>query len=84
MLIRTVRFSGFTLDVESACLMRDDKRQALSPKDFGVLHHLLAPCGRMIPHAELLETVWLGTVGPLPLALSRVSAQSTDVRLSRR
>lgn len=61
MLMGTFRFSGFTLDVEGACLLRDGERQPLSPKDFGVLHHLVAHRERVIPHAELLETVWRGT-----------------------
>jgi DNA-binding winged helix-turn-helix (wHTH) protein/tetratricopeptide (TPR) repeat protein len=61
MLMRSFRFAGFTLDVESACLLRDGERQPLSAKDFGVLHHLVAHRERVIPHAELLEVVWRGT-----------------------
>ncbi len=65
MLMRIFRFSGFTLDVERASLMRDGERRALSPKDFALLQHLVAHRERVIPHAELLETVWRGTaVGP--------------------
>ncbi len=65
MLMRIFRFSGFTLDVERASLVRDGERQALSPKDFGVLHHLVAHRERVVSHAELLDTVWRGTaVGP--------------------
>jgi DNA-binding winged helix-turn-helix (wHTH) protein len=59
--MRIFRFSGFTLDVESGCLSRDGERQPLSHKDFGVLQHLVAHRERVIPHAELLETVWRGT-----------------------
>src|SRR5262245_24916098 len=61
MLMRSFRFSGFTLDVERACLLRDGERQPLSPKDFGVLQHLVAHRERVIPHAELIESVWRGT-----------------------
>ena len=58
--IRAYRFSTFTLDVENARLLREGARQTLSPKDFGLLHHLVAHRGRVIPHAELLEVVWRG------------------------
>ena len=63
--IRTFRFFPFTLDVENACLVRDGARLELSPKDFALLHHLVAHRGRLVPHAELLGTVWRDTaVGP--------------------
>ncbi|MFD5570527.1 response regulator transcription factor [Streptomyces cadmiisoli] len=44
----TARFEAF----------RGERRLPLTPKEFGVLHHLMTRPGRVVPAEELLEHVW--------------------------
>jgi DNA-binding winged helix-turn-helix (wHTH) protein len=57
--------ASFVLDAERTQLIRDGVEQPLTPKDFALLHCLMAHAGRVVPHGELLQTVWRDvTVGP--------------------
>ncbi|GGK72192.1 winged helix-turn-helix domain-containing protein [Amphritea balenae] len=46
------------LDIESHELIIDDKRESLTPLEFGVIQHLLAKQGKAVSRSELLRDVW--------------------------
>ena len=46
------------LDPTNACLWCGGQRMTLWPKDFAVLHYLVAHPGQLVTKAELLDTVW--------------------------
>jgi TolB-like protein len=54
------RFSGFTLDLDKGTLKRADDPLFLRPKAFALLTHLARNVGRIVPKAELMDTVWPG------------------------
>ncbi|NOT54696.1 MAG: transcriptional regulator, partial [Deltaproteobacteria bacterium] len=51
-------FASFRLDVEDACLWREDHTIPLTPKAFAVLRHLVARPNRLVSKEELLTAVW--------------------------
>lgn len=54
----TLSFPPFRLDPANACLWRGNKRLALPPKDFAVLHYLATHAGQLVTHQDLLKAVW--------------------------
>lgn len=46
------------LDVEARELTLDDRRIALTPLEFGVMHHLVIREGKVVSRSELLHDVW--------------------------
>ncbi len=55
-------FSPFRLDLEDERLWRGNTAVDLRPKTFAVLRYLAERPGRLVRHAELLDTVWAGTI----------------------
>jgi len=56
-----ILFHPFVLDVANQQLLRDGRRVAITPKAFGVLHHLVTHAGRLVTKTDLLAAVWEGT-----------------------
>lgn len=54
------RFGRFTLDLRKGTIAQDDEPLFLRPKAYALLTHLVRNMGRVVPKAELLETVWPG------------------------
>ena len=52
------RFGPFVVDSSAYTLTRDGEPQALEPKAFAVLLHLLRHAGELVRHDELLDAVW--------------------------
>ncbi len=46
------------LDVERHLVQKSGKIVHLTPKQFDLLHYLMANAGKPVPHAKLLRTVW--------------------------
>lgn len=46
------------LDVEARELALDERRVALTPLEFGVMHHLVTREGKVVSRSELLHDVW--------------------------
>lgn len=46
------------LDVERHLVQKNGKTVHLTPKQFDLLHYLMANAGRPVPHAKLLRTIW--------------------------
>ncbi len=46
------------LDIERHLVQKKGRRVHLTPKQFDLLHYLMANAGRPVPHAKLLRTVW--------------------------
>ncbi|MEJ2605016.1 MAG: winged helix-turn-helix domain-containing protein [Gammaproteobacteria bacterium] len=57
-----IRFSGFTLDLRRNVLLQGDRRVALRPKSFDVLHYLVRHAGEVVSPEALLDAVWGDTV----------------------
>src|SRR4051794_24001322 len=55
---RSYRFDQFVLDCRSASLRRDGVILPLRPKSFDVLLYFVQNPGRLIPKAELIDSVW--------------------------
>lgn len=55
---RLLRFDRYVLDLERGCLLLKGNEIALRPKTFGVLHHLVENCGRLVSKDELFGAVW--------------------------
>lgn len=55
-----LRFAAFALDLEKGTLRRGSEAIFLRPKAYGLLTHLARNMGRIVPKAELMETVWPG------------------------
>lgn len=53
-----VKRSSGLLDVEARELVLEKGRMALTPLEFGVMHHLLARQGKAVSRSELLRDVW--------------------------
>ena len=54
------RFGGFTLDLGKGTLRVPTSRVFLRPKAYALLTHLARNMGRVVPKAELMDTVWPG------------------------
>jgi len=52
------RFDGFIVDVQSACLRRNENPVPLRPKSFAVLLYLVQNPGRLVQKNELIDNVW--------------------------
>lgn len=46
------------LDIERHLVQKKGRNVHLTPKQFDLLHYLMANAGRPVPHAKLLRTVW--------------------------
>ena len=55
---RSYRFGRFVVDRRSACLRCDGAVLPLRPKTFDVLVYLVQHPGRLVPKAELIDSVW--------------------------
>src|SRR5262249_27112198 len=71
-------FPPFRLDTVNQCLWRGDgaaqKRVLLPPKAFDVLRYLVEHPGRLVPHDELLEALWLKTYVQPEVLKSHIAA----------
>ena len=72
------RFGPFVVDSSAYTLTRDGEPQALEPKAFAVLLHLLRHAGELVRHDELLDAVW-GHRHVTPGVLTRAVAQLRHV-----
>ncbi len=68
------RFGPFLVDAAAYTLTRDGEPQALEPKAFAVLLHLLRHAGELVRHDDLLDAVW-GHRHVTPGVLTRAIAQ---------
>jgi DNA-binding winged helix-turn-helix (wHTH) protein len=57
-----VSFGSFLLSAENACLQRDGRAVALTPRAFDVLHYLAGHPQRLITKDDLLNNVWADTL----------------------
>jgi len=75
----TYEHSDLTLDPARRVAIRRGRRLALTAREFGVLEHLLAAEGRIVPAEELLEHVWDQNADPftnaVKIAISRLRAK---------
>ena len=55
---KSYRFGQFVVDRRSACLRCDGAVLPLRPKTFDVLVYLVQHPGRLVPKAELIDSVW--------------------------
>lgn len=46
------------MDIERHLVQKNGKTVHLTPKQFDLLHYLMANAGKPVPHAKLLRTVW--------------------------
>jgi TolB-like protein len=53
-------FGGFTLDLRKGLLQRGGEPAFLRPKAHALLTHLARNIGRVVPKAELMDSVWPG------------------------
>ncbi len=53
-----IDFGPFRLDPASGLLLKDGAPVPLTPKAFGVLHHLAARADRLVSKQELLDAIW--------------------------
>jgi TolB-like protein/DNA-binding winged helix-turn-helix (wHTH) protein/tetratricopeptide (TPR) repeat protein len=72
------RFGPFLVDAAAYTLTRDGEPQALEPKAFAVLLHLLRHAGELVRHEDLLDAVW-GHRHVTPGVLTRSIAQLRHV-----
>lgn len=54
------QFGGFTLDLGKGTLSRANQPAFLRPKAYALLTHLARHIGRVVPKAELMDTIWPG------------------------
>jgi two-component system, OmpR family, KDP operon response regulator KdpE len=54
----TLSAAGVVLDVEKRLLTKNGEAVHLTPKEFDLLHYLMAHAGVPIPHARLLQAIW--------------------------
>jgi DNA-binding response OmpR family regulator len=64
-----------SLDPSRRIVSRADRRIDLSPKEFGVLEHLLAADGRAVSAEELLERVWDEAANPFTTTVKTTVAR---------
>lgn len=72
------RFGPFLVDAAAYTLTRDGEPQAVEPKAFAVLLHLLRHAGELVRHDELLDAVW-GHRHVTPGVMTRAIAQLRHV-----
>ena len=72
------RFGPFLVDAAAYTLTREGEAQALEPKAFAVLLHLLRHAGELVRHDDLLDAVW-GHRHVTPGVLTRAVAQLRHV-----
>jgi DNA-binding winged helix-turn-helix (wHTH) protein/TolB-like protein/Flp pilus assembly protein TadD len=58
----TLRFEGFTLDLDRLCLHGPVGRIELRRKSFDVLRYLVEHAGRVVPKEEMINTIWADVV----------------------
>ncbi len=71
----------FRLDVVNACLWCGTQAVTLMPKDFAVLHYLVAHPGRLVTKEEFLHAVWPDTrvnEGVLKVCMRRIRQALRD------
>ena len=54
----TIRIGELELHVEGRQLLRRGREVRLTPKEFDLLHYLMAHAGILVRHSRLLQTVW--------------------------
>lgn len=55
---KSIMIGDILLDIERHLVQKKGNQVHLTPKQFELLHYLMANAGRPIPHARLLRTVW--------------------------
>jgi two-component system KDP operon response regulator KdpE len=55
---KQILIGDLRLDIERHLVQKKGRNVHLTPKQFDLLHHLMANAGRPVPHAKLLRTVW--------------------------
>jgi two-component system KDP operon response regulator KdpE len=55
---RQILIGDVRLDIERHLVQKKGRAVHLTPKQFDLLHYLMANAGRPVPHAKLLRTVW--------------------------
>lgn len=53
-----IQIGDVRLDVERHLVQKNGKTVHLTPKQFELLHYLMANAGKPVPHAKLLRNVW--------------------------
>ena len=53
-----IRLEGVEIDLNARRIRKGDAELRLTPKEFDVLHYLVANPNTAIPHAKLLQAVW--------------------------
>lgn len=53
-----IRIGAVCLDPDRHLVLKNGRRVHLTPKEFDLLHFLMANAGRPVPHGKLLRTVW--------------------------
>ena len=64
-----IAFGPFSLDLESARLLRDGVELDLRPQVFSALRTLIQNCGRHVDYDHMIQQAWQGVVAialPLP------------------
>jgi len=56
--VTTLEIGDVQLDPERHLVQKKGRQIHLTPKQFELLHYLMANAGRPVPHAKLLRTVW--------------------------
>jgi DNA-binding response OmpR family regulator len=78
----TLVHGDLSLDTARRVTIRAGRPLALSPKEFGVLEHLLAAQGRLVTTEELLDAVWDEMTDPftktVKMTISRLRAKLGD------
>ena len=70
------RIGPFRLDLDHACLWRDEERVVLRPKTFDLLVYLVEHAGNLVTKDELLAAVWPQTL----VAESALSVSVSELR----
>jgi len=55
---KSIMIGDILLDTERHLVQKNGRQVHLTPKQFELLHYLMANAGRPIPHARLLRSVW--------------------------
>ena len=61
MMPKTLRFAGFTLDLDRLNLHGPAGQADLRPKSFEVLRYLLEHAGRVVSKEEVIRAIWPNT-----------------------
>lgn len=62
----TYRDVWITIDFEQRLVWRDTREIHLTPLEFRLLAALVRDAGRVVPHDDLLQSVWQTTAGVMP------------------